>query len=275
MPAAKRKQNNRKRGNYARSYSRQKNNSRAHACIQGYMHPMRDLVQKIKIPDGGANMSSGVRHNTSSAVPNSADDEFFICIRPSMVNAFYTMNTKVTGINTNTPANMTPLPLANMMTASEIASWRCVSVGATITPTMNGDNDQGFFEAVRVPSLDDAVQHVNWGSITNHPSYINGRLTDLSRYVFQLKPTSTNHEFINGSTLLDKQFDTIFIRCSGIVGSNVGNFLIHSIHNYEYQYMYTSNFMAFTDGSVTDLNGLYAAQAELMSSIKAGTPRGY
>jgi hypothetical protein len=257
------------------TYTNKRNNSRAAACVSGYLNPFKDHLQNIKIPDGAANMSCGIRYTDKFLIENSnVDDQLYFVIGPDKEKALFSNKSavQVPGGQFN-PANSDANTHLNVIPSATITQYRMVSKGTRIIPTMNSDNNEGYFEAIRVPS----VEPYDFTDMTSNPSYVNGKLKDLSRYVFQNKPLDTSHPFIhNIASEKDPSFDTILIKCSG-VSKTLGTLLVHCVANWEFQFIKTAtaDFRRFMDGAVNDQNGLHRAQAILMSSIKAANLSAY
>lgn len=266
----------------AYSYGRAQNNSRAAACVAGYLNPMRDVVQNIKIPDGNSNLSCPIRRQSQSIIKNTADQQTYILIRPNYnygIGYWTQANSDSNLISvdqTLTDTNKMNVTTYNpTIDQGDIHSFRVVSQAARISTTMNSDNNQGYFEAFRV-STQEGVHNITLTNMVSDPSYINGKLKDIHRYLFQLKPRSTDHDFqlVTASDFTDDQYDSILIRMSGM-SETAGTILINCISHQEYQFRDNSDKRMFMDGSVTDLNGLRSAQAKLQSSVRAGVLTSY
>ena len=112
--------------------------------------------------------------------------------------------------------------------SAAIAKWRLVSQAVRFTLINNADENDGWFEAIRFTVTSDygkliakrtaatgGVGYVaptdgqanpgngpghdsifdNIGNLVEHPSYISGKLRDIHRYQFQLRPIDTDHDF--------------------------------------------------------------------------------
>jgi hypothetical protein len=253
--------------NKAFNYKSQKNNSRAAACIAAYSNPFRDTVQNAKIPDGSANLSCGVRMQANNIVAGDAGGKFSFVCQPHYTDPVLYDKTKLDNIGAGLTAGSYLQPIENAV----LSKWRLVSQGMKLSSTANTDNNQGYFEAIRFDShapIDVAILNM----VTN-PTYINGKVRDLHRYHFQLKPRSTDHEFKDPGNALDNQFDSILVVLSGCAPST--NILVHTVANIEFIFKEGSLLQRFMDGAVSDQNGLHRAQAYMMNSIKAGTVSSY
>ena len=145
-----------------------------------------------------------------------------------------------------------------------IVQWRIVSQALRLSLNNNCEESDGYFEAIRIDTLrDNTVANTNWGVKNGKPlarvldgipaqteyspvftdaatqywaganrrtnfieqqSYVTGKLKDIHKYIFQLRPSTRDHEFTklgdtNADLLVDSNFDTIVIKIHGRVGS--------------------------------------------------------
>lgn len=184
------------------------------------------------------------------------------------------------------PAAVVPVGQADVLNIeqglqdSPMCKWRVVSQGVRFSLTNNSDENDGWWEAIRIPMNTDNVEygvetaanivggdidrvyvtddpavcprpHIvysrgsrNW---VEHPTYTTGKIRDLHRYLFQLKPANVDHDFVElktkyplvGATAIsqtvhntslhafinanvDKSFDQILIRMHGRVRNTPG-----------------------------------------------------
>jgi len=105
----------------------------------------------------------------------------------------------------------------NQTPGNAISEWRVVSQGLKITLTNNSDENDGSFEAIRlrwsagersmtnqtgqVP-LPGTLAYTNLfqstviaSNFVEHPTYTTGKLRDIHRHTFQLRPTTDDHDF--------------------------------------------------------------------------------
>jgi hypothetical protein len=194
--------------------------------------------------------------------------------------------------------------------------WRIVSQGTRISLTNNYDSNEGWFEAFRTVATADDFQtipvrrvnpatvadraaavavnlnydnwpYVNIGLIPNrhlslinleqHPSYVVGKLTDINKYLFQLKPVNTEHvfrEFTFGGKmlLLDSNFDVIVIKVHGKANNQNtpgSGLVVHTICNMELIYDEDKFGSRLMSRCVKDKPGLSRASTTLTSDMKA------
>jgi len=112
--------------------------------------------------------------------------------------------------------------------SSTLTQWRVVSQGVRLSLTNNSDENDGWFEAIRMPTKrnpeyfevrqptgpggpygvvvpDPTIPWIANRNLVEHPSYVTGKIRDMHRYLFQLKPQNSDHEFIP----LEKKYKNI------------------------------------------------------------------
>ena len=250
-----------------------------------YVDPFSLRTSNPKIPDGKCRLSSGIRLQAVREFVNDTGSTMGFVIFPGLNNAVLATNT-ISDTLMPFPAHGgftydgVGVPPTYTQTDSNIAKWRQVSLGAKFTLVNNSDENDGWFEAVRftsgrtdshfqvgqlsgiigpipegtggtLPVLDPAYQMVE------HPSYVTGKLRDIHRHLFCLKPHDTDHDFqhVKGvyeddgggriqdmeHDLMDHSYDMIFVRIHGRVGDGGGGgtptrVMLHIVSNQEIMY---------------------------------------
>lgn len=176
--------------------------------------------------------------------------------------------------------------LSDVEMLNEVAKWRLVSAGAKITLINNSDSNEGYFEAVRVsfhgvtglvdPAMvKNTLSHLIDGQLLDQPSYVSGKLRDIHKYAFSLKPDGINHDFELPTVTLDGGFDAILIKIVGravAAGSGGTQVLVHTASNQEVVYTPQSRFVRFQTESQFMRN--WNAQSHAQSiDIKAATKK--
>jgi len=178
-------------------------------------------------------------------------------------------------------------------TSTKIDKWRVVSQAMKLMLVNNTDNNNGYFEAIRF-SLDrndtvsgDADPAVVYGTkisidnLVQNPTYVSGKLRDLSKYSFQLKPVNTDHDPMEGyDQCHDKNLDAILVVLHAdqpMVGTTLRptKVLCHAITNQEFLFNENNIMARFHTGGIKDIRGLERAQSILNSSIKAARRSNY
>lgn len=237
-----------------------------------------------KIPDGKATLSNPVRvQSVYEYVVTGLQDttgvqsgQCIICLMPSINN--------VASIFTGGAEPVKALPLTNHVpmtpgsstsqysqpAGNMVQKWRIVSHALKISLINNAEENDGWWEAIRInPDVKDGsyvsgsvgpfygiLGGVNATSLpfvpdllenwTQHPTYISGRLREIHTVMFKLNSTSTDHDFLplknDGaiSDLLDPAYDCILIRINGRITSESDNsktrLLFHGVSNQELIY---------------------------------------
>jgi hypothetical protein len=195
-----------------------------------------------------------------------------------------------------------------------VKKWRIVSQGTRINLTSNYDSNEGWFECyrtaittsdfqitkARIPPADRkaAIATVptimpNWNFInfmvfpnrrlltdlhTTNPTYVAGKLADIGKYLFQLKPINTEHKFneikpTNSSLFMDSNFDCIVIKIHGHThGTNDlpgANLVVQTTTNMEVIYDEEHFCSRLMSGCASDIASLSMAKSVLTGDIKA------
>jgi hypothetical protein len=168
-------------------------------------------------------------------------------------------------------------------TSNAVGQWRTVSCGLKLTLVNNTDQNEGWWEAVRFATTkgektfdvrnftadtvvdteqayivpQEGAGAINYfangiaGSVQmiENPSYMTGKLRDIHKYMFKLRPHNTEHDFnrvrreyeyqtVVGEQdiiqdLVDYDFDMCLIR---VHCSDVTKIMAHTVHNIEAMY---------------------------------------
>lgn len=233
------------------------NNSRAHNAISVYLNPFSTKTTQPKIPDGKTNMSLGIRQNVNMNITND-DAPTITCL----IRAHNTTPLEVDGAAvSNTDYQFPVADNAN-------SKWRVVSQAARFMLINNNDNNEGWFEAARIS--DYALSTVDGTSIVDLPSYFTGRLRDIGKYIFQLKPLNIDHDFNLAIEPVDTSFDAIIIRIHGApaaAGSGRPSQLICRVaSNQEVIYDESEVESRYHTNSIRDDYNLKVAQKKLCAS---------
>lgn len=245
------------------------------------LNPFDKSAIGAKIPDGKATVSNALRVQ--------AVKEFTVPVATGIANilfypglnavAYMDITTNI-GTNTLSYANhvrtdiaafsaQTPGPATFL--SEKLLKWRVVSQALRVTMLNNADENDGWFECIRVdPTYADPVEQLRFdlmipggavsvrdkaeipfisetipeGNWANHPTYVSGKIRDLHQYMWKLNSISTDHEFSDmdlssGLNLSNSQIDThmdcIAIRLHGRKGTGVEptRVIMHAVSNQE------------------------------------------
>lgn len=283
MAVRKRKAAPKRKGKGAKKYSPKKTSTMglkytkrgsynvdgAYKQLQVYAQPFSTLTSNPKIPDGKCGYSAGLRIQAVKECTSASDGIIHIMMYPGANAGFYTFSP-----NGPDPSEKRIGKYDNFMdyatnftinTSEE--KWRLVSQAMKITMINNSDENDGWFETIRIPmsyddfqvttpvgpKLDEAQFLGAVGLNTNlveNSTYVSGKLRDIHRYIFQLNPCANSHDFTQPSAYrsgatelnvasLDDSFDCIYVRVHGrkaFADSQGTRLMIHNVSNHEVVY---------------------------------------
>jgi len=249
--------------------------SHVSSCAAVYNNPFSTATTNPKIPDGKVYSSTGVRLQGVTEVVNDGTETMDILLFPGLNNGVSVTSTlgaasKGLPYRDHGLFNTGALPQGQL--SASIHKWRIVSQALKITLVNNSDENDGWFEAIRVQGsadsgfgpatqLDGSPPGVYVGadvagvlpalsatSLVEHPTYVTGKLRDIHRYMFHLMPQGNDHEFnimprtvetneeFVQSCLDNESYDSVFIRVHGRTGSAPTRLMLHVISNQEVVY---------------------------------------
>lgn len=219
--------------------------------LLAHRDPFSNRFTPPKIEDGKAAMSSAIKLRMAGQVtmPTGAGTSVTLCLGPGLSSNFY----PVDGLPALDPAD--PVYQSHIATETlrnAIKHIRLVGCAARFSLLNNADQNEGYWEAIRVPftwsditlqardtpasepvtgSLDFTGAITAAGSdFSQHSTYQTGKLKDLHKYQFKLNSTTNEHPFtdpatigdgLNGPTtaqqqgFIDETFDVVLIRVFG------------------------------------------------------------
>jgi hypothetical protein len=177
--------------------------------------------------DGKQARSAGIKFRQTKEIAISTTVPTYISLYPAVGNALAWTDT--VGHN----VGIFPDHTGTVDLRARIKSWRCVSAGLKLTLVNSAEQNEGYWEAIRVPvAWGDIYYNGEWlsvpydtftfglGDFSNYASYQTGKLRDIHRYQFKLNSVSNEHPFrtlTDAGAALDTTFDMIFIRVVGRV----------------------------------------------------------
>ena len=207
--------------------------------------------EKPRIEDGKASMSSPIKLRMTGQVtlPTTPGASVVLCLGPGLSSNFFPDG----GVAAIPPED--PVYQAHFSTQvlrDQIKHIRLVGAAARFSLLNNAEQNEGYFEAIRVPfcwtdialrtRVDPVTEPVTGsldftGAITaagadfsQHTTYQTGKLKDLHKYQFKLNSVTNEHPFtcadvigdgLNGPTqaqlegFVDETFDIVLIRVFG------------------------------------------------------------
>jgi hypothetical protein len=209
---------------------------------RGYIASLADPfdvgVPQPKLLDGSVMASSGLKFRTTGDITLDGDGSpIYICLIPGFSNA-------LTWQRFSDAAYVTAPPNANHVDSvanrNLVAKLRMVSVGLRMNILNSADENEGYFEAVRITlphwtsfTVDPVTAAVAMESaftsadMANNSTYQSGKLKDIGRFQFKLNSTDPVHRFKPGDTemvstvsgALDEAFDVIIFKINGRVNA--------------------------------------------------------
>lgn len=207
-----------------------------------FLDPFDGSITQPKIFDGSVTRSSGLKfRQTGNITLDATGADNFIFIFPGLSNG---MAWKI-GAGSWTTTNAYPTHLGDTTNRGNVRRSRLVSQGLKLSLLNSSDDNEGYWEAIRVPydalTFADAaapvgedykvipggayVANYTTTTLANFNTFQTGRLRDLHRFLFKLNSVAPDHPFkeilsIAGQpsdvqTLMDTNFDMIVIRLVG------------------------------------------------------------
>lgn len=228
-----------------------------------FVDPFSTAVPQPKILDGAIDRSSGVRFRTTGTVTldAAAGDNFFVLF-PGLGNSLLWKKPADANWLTHAPF---PAYLDTTAYRADVRKARVVSTGLRLTLMNSSDDNEGYWEAVRVPTNPDSQTWelidstaptgedylsrlkatVSFSNLSNYPTFQTGRLRDLERFLFKLNSTEVDHPFtdIRNSAdtgfpvQIDSKWDMVVIRLVGRVNATTPSVVQYDVvSNFEVIY---------------------------------------
>nr|QTE03400.1 MAG: capsid protein [Nandayus nenday CRESS-DNA-virus sp.] len=264
-----------RRGAYRRGFVSAGRVGKSHfsACSAVYHNPFSTATTNPKIPDGKTYASTGLRLQAVTEISNDATGPIDILLFPGLGNGVVidSSDTAISGNTRSMPYNdhgrFSDSPYTQ--TSAAIHKWRIVSQALKITLINNSDENDGWFEAIRIQGSDDSgfgpaeidgeegnfigastagtLPALSSTNLVEHPTYCTGKLRDIHKYLFHLMPQGNDHDFniiprattleFAGPNLDNENYDMVFIRVHGRAGSaSPTRLMLHVVSNQEVVY---------------------------------------
>jgi len=234
-----------------------------------------------RIPDGKEYASAGIRLQCTREYVSGASGTLYLAVFAGLNNGVWCAAEKSGDAQPSghiphmgyTNHGMLNLAEQTWMADGRIAKWRMVSQALRLSLLNNCDENDGWFEAIRV-QVHPGMGGTGWAladggsgngilgadtsntlpcinvdmNMVEHPTYISGKLRDLHKYQFQLMCSNTDRDYrvLTNTTeadyfgnMLDPAFDAIYIKVhcrkatDGVQGSRL---LAHIVSNQEVVY---------------------------------------
>lgn len=202
-----------------------------------FLDPFDGSISQPKILDGSVTRSSGLKfRNTGNITLDATGADNYIAIFPGLSNG---LSWKIGGNGAlNVQTGPYPTHLGTTVDRGNVRRARLVSSGLKLSLLNSSDDNEGYWEAIRVPVetmtlLDTTAPNgedyrcyptVTQTNFANFPTFQTGRLRDIHRFLFKINSVAPDHPFkeiLPASTapavadVYDQNFDMIIIRLVG------------------------------------------------------------
>lgn len=225
-------------GRGKRIFSKAAVTGQAHSCMQACMNAFSNETNQPRFPDGRANESTGLRYMSNTEIEVTVGGFMEIIMFPGLntcvafknatsksLGAYTSLensyNVKLQGVNNNVigDVNFTGSNLTfDQNSNSYVAKWRGVSYGMFFQTVNNADENDGWWEAIRISPSQDVKDygftfaqattepqplHI-WhdfpdmgGDMVNQVSYSQGVIRDIQKVLFQLNHEVGERDFVD------------------------------------------------------------------------------
>ena len=262
---------------YARRGGYRKSPITRHLAV--YHNAFSTASTGAKIPDGKSYHSTGIRLQAvkefTANTNGTMDFLIFPGINNGIVAAGVTDNDASWGMPYTSHCVLdTDGDFPAQADETRILRWRIVSQACKFTLTNNSDENDGWWEAIRVqthgtsaegfalvlhgdgrtvigPSTTGQIPGITLGSFPNfveHPTYVTGKLRDIHRETFDLMPQGADHDFqrlepgMYPPALIEafsdsENYDAVIVRIHGRGGTGTPTrVMAHMVSNQEVLY---------------------------------------
>lgn len=184
--------------------------------VLSLLDPFDSRFPQPKILDGSETRSAGVRFRNVGNITLPVDGSpQYVVLFPGFS---YCLNWKTTSGAASMHA-INPSHLGSLTLRQDIRKVRLVSAGLRLSLENTSDDNEGNWEAVRIPVqgtdfiFTDATAQTaeDFGvklrdafamsDLANHSTYQTGRLRDIHRFLFKLNSTDPDHDFVHVNPL--------------------------------------------------------------------------
>lgn len=226
------------------------------ALVAQMIDPFDESLGQPKLSDGRLSYSSGLRfRNVGQIVLDGTGLTNYIVLFPGLANTLCWKRPDDLEYQTITSH---PEHIDTSVNRAFVQSARVHSAAVRLSLMNSADENEGFWEAVRIPmklsnfEISDAASYLarlidtfTLPNMANHMTYQSGKLKDLHRYQFKVNSISPDHEYIQvvdtpaaTSSLIDPTFDMVVIKIQGRVDSTTPSVVMYdNVSNYEVSYV--------------------------------------
>ena len=281
----------------ARGYRRKKMgrsgyaNDRVKGATAVMLNPFTNQSVIPRIPDGSVTFSTGFREQIARPLQGCVNTTYLLFTPGLCTNLLNTPPTQVPPLEANGEFalnsffddDLDPRNFRWVTTSGSVEKIRIVSAGLSLKCTSNASQNNGYFEAIRLPMANSIVEETVLPDLfCQHPSYVHGKLRDIESYSFQIKPCTSDIQWYNQNqmsfdpgvvplnemmNLRFSTFDSILIKI--VAGTNPTDLFAHSVTNFEVVYDEDSELSKFMTTTPKDLAAVERVRSLLTSNMKA------
>lgn len=190
--------------------------------VKALLDPFDSEVTQIKIQDGREDLTAAIRFRSVGSLSCDTADASLIALIPGFSNA---LGYSIAGV-TEVAHPAFPSHVDTVDNKAKVKGVRLVSCGLQLSLENSPDENEGYWEAVRIPNVPYTVvdpvtgvispsNFAAFSSIANYQSFQTGKLRDLHRFQFKLNSRADEHFFQTPADLFDPTFDVILIKIYG------------------------------------------------------------
>lgn len=202
-----------------------------------FLDPFDGKIGQPKLYDGSETRSSGLKfRKTGNFTLDATGGDNYICMFPGLSNGLCFKKASDQYWTSVSPYSN---HLETLTNRGNVRRSRLVSQGLKLSLLNSSDDNEGYWEAIRIPKERMLIveQNENFGddymlapsdiptNYANYQTFQTGRLRDLHRFLFKLNSTAPDHPFKdilatyigsdNPETFMDSHYDMIYIRLVG------------------------------------------------------------
>jgi hypothetical protein len=220
------------------------NNNQMQAYTKSLLDPFDKTISQPKLLDGKVATSSGIRLRATGEITCNSLGTTYIALFAGASNVIAWQVDETAG-------EVTPMPfgghLDTITDRANVKQVRTVGAALRLSLVNSADQNEGYWEAARVPTCHDDFQFSPGSSsvflplggagnldLSNYSTYLTGKLRDIHRYQFKLNAIDNDIKFQNCRSepptteqMVSDQWDTIIIKIHGRVEAGAPSMIMY------------------------------------------------
>lgn len=217
------------------------------------INPFSTSTMAPKLPDGKVPRTSGIRLRNTGELACSITGPSMIALIPGLSNA---LCWNISGAATVAAPAAFSGHIGTVADRANVQKGRIVSAGMRLSLLNNADENDGYWEACRMPvSASDFTIDATTGlarlnflvdatkNLSQYQTYQTGKIRDLHRIQFDLSSQDTEHDYNTllaaaAGDMVDTRFDVVIVKINGRLGTGVSptRLMYNCISNQELVY---------------------------------------